>query len=215
MFSLFNTTRKTIIFMGCFVLVIFAVALTLSVKTNSQQLQVLNQTDKDLLLKQVESSPEQPVNVIESNNTPLKISNATAKEISGSDFTKLTGKVTDLVTVASFPEATLVNHSGKTITGFVFGIRDPKTKTLQTVNQQKIAIAPGATYNVKREHFLKPEKTTTATSEGVSQKLILPKADSEKYWVDFAQRSDFYVTIGIVFFEDGSRWALKSEDGLK
>lgn len=215
MFKLFNTNRRTVLFAGCLVFVFVAVAFTLNVKTNSQQLKVLDQKDKELLLKKIADSTEQSLKVIENSDSPLRISKATVKEVSNSEFTQLTGKTTNILTVASFPEATLVNTSGKTITGFIFVIRDPKTKTLQTINQQKISIPSGATYLVKREHFFVPEKQTTEDKEGVHKNSTFPNADSEKYWIDFAERTDIFVTVGVVFFEDGSRWMLKEGDGIK
>src|SRR5215207_9228119 len=146
MFRSFNLTRKTFLFAVCIVLVVFTVALSSSVGISSQQSQVLKQKNRDVLLKQVEDLPELPIRVVENSDSPLKISQATVKEIPGADYTKLTGRTTNLVSAASFPHAILINTSGKTITGFIFGIRDPKTKTLQTLNQQNISLPAGATY---------------------------------------------------------------------
>jgi hypothetical protein len=101
MFRLFKTTRKTILFASCFVFVFFAVALTLSVKTSSQQRQTLNEKDKEEAIGQIAKSVDQPLRILENEDSPLRISQATVKEISGSDFTKLTGKTTDLPNVAS------------------------------------------------------------------------------------------------------------------
>lgn len=215
MFKLFNTRRKTILFAGGSVFLFFVVALVLSVKTNSQQLQVPNQKDKDILIAQVEKSAEQSLKVVENDDSPLRIVEAKAKEVNGSDFTKLTGKTTDLAVVSSVPEVKLTNTSGKTIIGFIFAIREPKTKTLQTLNQEKISIAPGETYVIKREHFVAPEKLTVADSRGTRQKLVQPKIDSEKYWIDFAGRSDFFVTVGMVYFDDGSKWMIKEGGEIK
>jgi hypothetical protein len=215
MFRLFNSTRKAFLFAACIALVIFTVAFGLSVRSSSRQSQVLKQKDRDVLLEQVEDLPELPIKVVENSDSPLKISQATVKEILGADYTKLTGRTTRFVSVASFPHAILINTSGKTITGFIFGIRDPKTKTLQTLNQRKISLPAGATYTIKREHFLAPEKIMKADNNGVRPQLSLPKADSEKYWIDFAERSDLFVTVGMVFYEDGSRWTIKEEGEIK
>ena len=51
MFKLLDIRRRTILF-ACFLIGLIAVvALTLSVRTNSQQMKVLNQKDKSELLK--------------------------------------------------------------------------------------------------------------------------------------------------------------------
>lgn len=215
MFRLLNSTYKTFPFAFCIVLVGFTVAFSLSARSSSRQSQVLKQKDRGVLLKQVEDLPELPIRVVENSDSPLKISQATVKEILGADYTRLTGRTTSFASVASFPYAILINTSGKTITGFIFGIRDPKTKALQTLSQEKISLPAGATHTIKREHFLAPEKTMTADNSGVRPRLSLPKADSEKYWIDFAERSDLFVTVGMVFYEDGSSWTIKEEGEIK
>jgi len=191
------------------------VALTVAVKTNSQQRQVLNANSKDALLKQVEASIEQPLRVAGNDNCPLRIVQATVKEISGADFTRLTGKTTDLVTVSTNPEVKLLNTSGKTITGFVIAIRDPQSQTTTTLVNLKASIASGETYIVKREQFVKPEKATVASDGQVRETLIQPKMDSEKYWLQFASRSDIFVTVGAVMLNDGSRWMIKDGGEVK
>lgn len=215
MSRLFSANRKTILFAACLVLSVLVVAFTLNIKTNSQQLQVSSQKDNDVFLKQIENSPEQSLKVAENNDSPLKIVQATVKEVSGSDFTKLTGKTTNLLAVSSVPEVKLMNTSGKTITGFVFAIRDPIAKELQTLVQHQISIAPGETYVVKREQFVPLEKTTVSDNSGTHQKRVLPKMNSAKYWIDFSGRSDFFVTVGIVYFQDGSKWAIREEGEIK
>lgn len=209
MFRLFNTSRKIILFACCLVGLIAIVALNMSVKTNSQQLKVLNQKDKGDLLKQIENSAEKPMKVAGNEDCPFRIVQATVKEISGSEFTKLTGKTTDLTTVSSVPEIKLTNISDKAIEQFIIVVRNPATKSTRVIVQSKVSIAPGDAYTFKREHFVKPEKVTVADKEGVRQELTQPKMNSDKYWLDFVNNSDMYTTVGKVVFEDGSNWMIK------
>lgn len=209
MFKLSNINRKTTLFACCLVVLIAVVALTLSVKTNSQQRSVLNQKDKSDLLKQVENSTERPFKVAGNDDSPFRIVHATVKEISGSEFTRLTGKTTDLVTVSSVPEVKLTNISGKTITEFIMVIRNPETQSTRVVVQNKVSIAPGGDYTFKREHFVKPEKETVADKDGVRQKFAQPKLDSEKYWLQYPMQSGIFATVGKVTFEDGSSWMIQ------
>lgn len=213
MFNLFNTTRKIILFACCFVLVLFAVALTLNVKTSSQQLQVPSQKDKEALLKQIEESTDYPFNVDDNENSPLKITNAKVKEISGAEFTKLTGKTTNLTTVTSVPEIQLMNVSDKTIKAFFVAVRDVKNKSVRGFTQFKVSIAPGETYTVHREHFSNPESVSVSDENGVRPSLNQPKLDSEKLWLNSEKSPDVFTLIARVLFEDNSQW--KVEEGGK
>lgn len=215
MTRLLYASRKTVMFAASLVCLLSVIALTVAVKTNSQQRQVLNQNSKDTLLKQVENSMDLPLRVAGNENCPFRIIQATVKEISGSDFTRLTGKTTDLVTVSSNPEVKLVNTSGKTITGFVIAIRDPQSQTTSTLVNLKASIPPGESYIVKREQFVKSEKATVASGGQVRETLVQPKMDSEKYWLQFAGRSDIFITVGAVMLNDGSRWMIKDGGDVK
>jgi hypothetical protein len=208
--------RKTILFAGLLVSLLAVMALSVSIKTHSQPPQVLSQNNKDALLKLVESSPGQPLKVAGNTDCPLRIIQANVKEVSGPDFSKLTGRTTDLVTVSSVPEVTLLNASGKTITGFIVAIRDPQSRTTRVFVQQKLAILAGATYGIKHEDFVDPERVTVAGSDGgFRQARIQPKLDSEKYWLQFAGRSDLFITVGRVSFDDGSSWKIKEGGEVK
>ncbi len=209
MSKLFNANRKMILFACCLVFSFLAAGPILSVKTNSQQLQVANQKEKSDLIEKIEKSADQTLRVLENNDSPLRIVETKVKEITGSEFTRLTGKTTNLLTVSSVPEVKVVNNSGKTVTGFILAIRDPKTKNLQTFSPYKVAIAPGENYTVRQDQFITSEKVTVADDKGVRQEIIRPKMDSEKFWITFAERSNFFVTVGMVHFEDKSKWMIQ------
>ena len=205
-----DINAKAILLAGFSVCLLPAVALTVGMKTRSQQPQVPSQNNKDSLLRQVESSQELPLGVARNDDCPLRIVQATVKEISGSDFSRLTGRTTELATVSSVPEVRLVNASGETITGFVLAIRDPQSRRTRGFVQEKISVASGETYIVKRQHFVEPEKATIASENGqVQHTVVLPGMDSEKYWLQFAGRADVFVTIGKVTFSSGRSWIVK------
>lgn len=201
--------------MCCLVGLFVVIALTLDVKTNSQQRQVLNLKEKGELLKQVENSAEIPFNVIEDEDSPFKITEAKVKEISGSEFTKLTGKTTDLATVMSFPEVKLINTSGKTITSFWLAVRNTETKSVRGFIQYKISVSPGQNYTVSRDNFASPRQVTVSDSEGVRKEWSHQKWDSEKLWLDFAKNPNVFVAIGHVTFDDGSEWLVSGEEPIK
>jgi hypothetical protein len=208
MSRILDTRRKTIVFACCLVLLLSAVAIAVGVRTRSQN--ALNQREKQNLIEKIKTSPEQPLKIVGNDDSPLRIVQASVKELPGFEFTKLTGRTTDLLTVASVPEAHLSNTSGKRVTGFVIAVRDPNSRSIRGFVQQKVSIAPGENYTVERQHFVNPEKMTVADKDRKTrQTLVQPELDSEKYWIQFAKRSDLFITIGRVFFDDGSSWALK------
>lgn len=212
MFKLSNTRHKTILFACCLVGLLALVGITLSVETNSQQLQVPNQKEKDKLLERVKSSAEIPFNVIENDDSPFRIIEAKSKEISGAEFTRLTRKTTDYATVMSVPEVKLLNTSGKTITSFYLIVRNAETQSVRGFIKSKVSVAPGETYTVTRDYFARPQKVTVSDSEGARQKWVQPEWDSEKVWLEFKKSPDVFVTVGQVTFADGSQWIV-SEGG--
>ncbi len=215
MAELLNVNRRKILFACCIASLLLGVALALN-PTNGQQRQVLNQKDKGDTLEQIEKSLDQPLRVVEDNDAPLRIVDARVKEISGSHFTKLTGKTTSLVAVSSVPEGKVINSSGKTVTGFMFVIRDPQSRSTRGIVQNNVSIFPGETYTITRQHFIRPEKVTVFDKDGqIRDRLIQPEIDSEKYWVEFAGRSDLFVAVVRVSFEDGSIWTIKEGGEIK
>lgn len=209
MIKLADTRRKTILFVCCLVGLLGVVGVFLSVRTNSQQLQVSNEREKNALIERIEKFADQQVRVLENEDSPLRIVETKVKEITGSEFTRLTGKTTDLVTVSSVPEVKVINNSSKTVTGFMLVIRDPKSKNLQGFSPNKVSIAPGETYTLKQDQFFTSEKITVADEKGVRQEFKQPKMASEKFWITFAERSDYFVTVGMVYFEDKSKWMIQ------
>jgi|SRR5689334_9819212 len=182
----------------------------LTLKTTSQQLHSSSSAGTSNTVQQVENSADQPMRVVQAADTPLRILGAKVKEISGSDFTQLTGQKTSLNTVCSVPEVQLLNSSGKPITGFVLVIRDPASKTTRGIIQTKIFIPQGETYTAKRNSFLRAEWTSSVDKEGqVTSRFTQRDMNSEKYWISFANRSDLFVTVARVNFQDGSLWKVK------
>lgn len=201
--------RKVALLASCFAGLIVIVALTMSVTTNSQQKRTLNPKDSTDLLKRVENSADVPFNAVENDDSPFRIIEAKVKEISGSDFTNLTGKTTDLISVSSFPEVKLTNTSNKTIKSFFIVIRNAETHGIRGFIQSKVAIAPGQDYTVKREHFASAVKTTVADDKGVRENWTQPKFDSERFWIDWEKSPDVFVTVTDVTFTDESTWRVK------
>lgn len=202
--------RKKILLAFCIVSPLLTAACALNAKDGDQTPQTLNQQSKNTLIEQIERSADQPLRAVFNEEPPFKIVEAKVKVISGPQFTKLTGAATDFAVISSVPEITLVNTSGKTITEFTIILRNPKLRAGRSMLQRKASVAPGETYVVKRDHFLTPGKAPGgggSTSGG--RPPGLPGMESEQYWVTFGERSDLFVTVYKVGFDDGSSWLLK------
>lgn len=207
MTRLLTTSLKTVVTVCCILLLLSAIAFGLQTKAFTHARQDIT---RGSALRQVNESPDQLLRVVGNDDCPLRIVAAKVKEVPGALFTKLTGKTTDLVTISSAPEVTLQNTSGQTITKFVLIVRDPKSRKTRGVVQHDISVRPGDTYVINRELFVTPDKVMTASAEGQAQRTsVNPGIKSERGWIEFASRSDLFVTVGLIDFEDGSSWIIK------
>lgn len=211
-----NWSATRVWLLVCSTVALIAVIATLTVRTSTHQLQLAKQSEKDVLLNQIAARPVQPLRAIGNDDCPLRIVEANVKEIAGVEFTKLTGKTTDLGMVSSVPEVTLVNVSGRLVTRFMIAIRDPQSRTTRVFIQNKISIPPAATYVVKRENFVDPKRATIPNGDGTFRHTkVQPQLDSEGYWLQFAGRSQVFITVGEVTFADGSGWKIKEGGEVK
>jgi hypothetical protein len=193
-----------------------AVAFGLSRRARSQQLQPSTSIVIDDRFQQIEKLADQPLRVVENDDSPFRILDAKVKEISGPDFTKLTGKHTALAAVCSVPQVRLLNSSAKEITGFVLAVRDPATKTTRGMVQSKVSIKQGEIYTVPRQAFIEPEWTSAVDNNGkIRSGSVQPDIHSDKYWISFASRADLFVTVARVSFQDGSIWTVKEGGDIK
>lgn len=199
------TRRKVTLITGVIALVTVA-TFGFNIRSENQQALAHNSPKNE----NAQGDIEQTLRVAENDDSPLRVSEAKVKEISGFEFTQLTGNTTALPVVSSVPEVRLLNSSAKTITGFVFVVRDPESKISRGVVQNKVSIAPGETFAIARQSFLKSESVTVAEPGGqIHQKRIQPDATSEKYWMPFALRARLFVTVAKVSFQDGTLWRVR------
>jgi len=207
MTRLFTMNRKTIVVACGLLLSLSTIAVALNIKAINQQAQDSAREDA---LKQVNEAPDQLLKVVGNDDCPLRIVEAKVKEVPGPLFTKLTGKTTDLVSISSAPDVTLLNTSGQTITKFMLIVRDPKSRKTRGVIQHDISLRPGDTYVINRELFVTPDKIMTDDAKGqAKQTLVNPGIKSEKGWIEFSARPDLFVTVALINFEDGSSWEIK------
>ena len=209
MAELLIANRKSVLAVCCLVLFLSAMALAFNVRTRKEASPSTSRQEKAEVLKQIEGWPEQPLRVLGNDGCPLRIIQARVKEIPGALFTKLTGKTTDLDTVSSVPEVSLVNTSGRAVKKFFLFVRNPEAHFTRGVGRS-VTLKPGETYVVERKYFAAPEKATAMDENGQAHEtLIEPGLDSEKLWLNKGARSDLYVAVIRVEYEDGSSWTVE------
>ena len=153
--------------------------------------------------------------ILGNDDCPLRLVEAKVKDIPGPLFTNLTGRTTNLATVSSVPEATLVNASGQTITKFYLAVRDPHSRSVRGLIQT-VALKPAEIHAVKREHFARAGQVTAADANGgISRKLVVPGLESEESWIQFAPRADLFITVVKVDFENGGSWIIREEGEVR
>ena len=213
MTRVFTAPRRLILTACGLVFLLAATAIAVSV---GQRLRDTEHKAKGDALEQVKQAPEQSLRILGNEDCPLRIVEATVKEIPGHLFTKLTGKVTRLADVSSVPEARLINISGQTVTRFFLAVRDPESRTTRGLIKNSLALKPGEALLVTRDDFGAPEKVTVMDKGGqIRHKQIAPGMDSERKWLGFAPRSNLFITIAKVEFADGSSWVIKEGGELK
>jgi hypothetical protein len=168
--------------------------------------------EKALLIEKIQSSADHPLRIKEDADAPLKILSVGVKEISREDYQKLTGKITELNSVFSVPEAALQNTSGKKITEVFFITRDLSTNKLKGMMMKDVSIDPGQTFHIKRGGAVKIDSITEAESDGTVRELTKESMSNENYWLPFANIDRLLVSVAVTF-SDGTEWA--NREGAK
>ncbi len=163
-------------------------------------------------LKKVKRSPDIPISFENSERVPLTINDATVKEISNAEFQQLVGFTTDSDRYSLFPKVTVKNNTGQRVTGFAVMVGDRQTRRIHSVKFHGITIEPNGSFIVNPSDWVKREKKVRVTDEG---QVILNKAgqpsidlDSEKIWMR-ARAKDLVLIVGLVDFENGTRWMVE------
>lgn len=175
---------------------------------------VPNQQQKSRIVKLIKASV--PVHIYADNaqGSSLYVQEASVKEISGDEFRALVGEGPRHFRQTTFPEVTMVNAYSKTITGFALIVQSAvdKPQSGYILLKKKLSIRPDSTYSVTSSEWLPAEKVSVQEGEKFVTRLRQPGLDSAKSWLNGAA-SDLRVTVGLVEFEDGTRWKISSDSG--
>ena len=141
---------------------------------------------------------------------PMSIISASVKEIGNTDFLALTGVSSDSPAYTTYPEVTLLNTTGKRITGLALMMGNRRTRKVHGVNFMKVVIEPRASFAVQPADWVRAEGNVRIAADGKVTKRIKPGLDSDKMWWPGEAR-EMVLRVGMVVFEDRSKWTISSE----
>lgn len=164
--------------------------------------------DTAILNERAQDSKDVSYRIVQADDSPLKITEATGQEITNRQYTKLTGQTTVTTgadgktvfpNVFSVPVVKMVNNSGKTVNGLVVMLRDSRPNG-KGKSYFIIQGKPGA----PRAISILPGENYTVDFRGDHPMF------SEKYWLaEYTDSADFNVTVARVNFDDGTSWTAK------
>jgi hypothetical protein len=172
----------------------------------------ISQKDQGILEK-VKHSTDLSVEIDRTDISPLTISEATAKEITDSDYSELTGEKALSLQNTTFPNLKLTNGTSQKITEFALLCKNNNTGRIYFLKIGKITIAPLETYYVYSRDWLTPTNQIKADSEGKISKersnIDVDPADlnTPEIWVP-GRASDLIVKLGMVKYENGDTWMM-------
>ena len=165
------------------------------------------------LIERLRSSPDVSASVENSAEIPLIIQEAKVKEITGTKYQKLTGTGPASDQYSSFPKVTLVNSGSLRIIGFALAIKNERTGRIHVVKVREVSIQPRDTFTVNVNQWAVPEhQTRIVLEDGAATSVVTHPAldlDSPKLWLP-GNGKDLHVIVGLVEFEDGTRWTTKN-----
>lgn len=175
----------------------------------SYQIISAQQTSSNLLVK-VKNDPGLPLTIDISPETPVMITEAVSREISGVDFRTLTGVDAGAASLFSFPEVKVLNTSGKVVTSFSLILQMKNTGRFYFVKHSKLKLEPNDSFVIKSDHWVPSPKVTIRTEGGKVEKVNrVLDFDSPEMWIP-GRISDVSLVIGGVGFSDGTEWTVKS-----
>ena len=153
----------------------------------------------------VASSPDLTFTSDNSENPPLLIREASAKEVNGSRYQKLTQNAPGAESYVSYPKIRLYNNTDKTIVSFGLVLRDKRSKKMVGLIL-KSRLEPFSELSFESSQWVRRDTTVTGSKEkGFRTDTSVPSWDSQDIWLP-GPAENFYVLVGRVYYSDGTVW---------
>ncbi len=170
---------------------------------------------KNDILQRVKQSPDIAINFNNFDGVPIIIQKAVTKEISASEYQKLTGGESSTADrFATFPSITLLNSANQRIAKLMVMAGNRQTKKWYVVTFREANIAPQQIFSMTSADWRpdKPANGVSASPTPATSKAIdfdLPRM----WWPGGAKATDLVFRIGMVEFEDGKKWEVDEARG--
>ena len=194
------------------VVIAISIAALVAVSTSAargQSSRPVAEEGKKEIVERVKQYPDIPIGFENYEGVPLSIREAKVKEIGNAEYYQLTGFTTDSPKYVSFPNVTLINNTDQRVIGLTLAVGNKETRRIHGVKLSKITIEPHGSYSVEASDFVRPERTVQVAKSGKVTKRLKPGLDSEKIWFR-GNVGDMVLVVGMVDFENGSRWIMDS-----
>lgn len=173
-----------------------------------------DEQQKSRIIKRINASSAVQIYADNSQGSSLYIQEASVKEISGDDFITLVGENPRYFQQTTFPEVTLLNNSSKTIKSFAVIIQSAVNgpKSGHILFKKNLSIPPNSTYKVDPSEWPQDERISVQNGDKFITGIQKPGLDSPKSWM-LGAASDLRITVGLVEFEDGTKWKISPYSG--
>jgi low affinity Fe/Cu permease len=182
----------------------------------AQTLRNRNQTvlssKQDPLIEQIQKSANYSIRIEQDADAPLKILESSVKEVSATDYEKLTSEKPASQTIISAPTTKMVNVSDKVITQVMINIYDAATDRGKGLFIRELSIKPGDTYTIAPENFVRQETVTKVDENNNLASTVNAAMRNKKFWLPFTDKSQIQVRISVTF-DDGTKWFNRSQNG--
>ena len=167
---------------------------------------------KDALVEQIEKSPDVPLAIQQDEDTPLRILEAKAKEVSAADYEKLTSSKSDHPLIVSAPEVRMLNVSNKIINRVMLLVSDPSVEKSTGLMRHNLSLSPGVAYTILPADFVKPDYLNAVEENGKATSSVKDPMKSKSFWLPFADKSKLRVRVAVEF-QDGTKWFNREQRG--
>lgn len=186
-------------------------SLSLLMAANAQKGANSGERRKKEMINRIKASNAVQIFSDNSLGSPVYIQEAVVKEITGDDFTMLTGEASSQFAHSTFPDVNLVNNTSQTLKSFAIVVKtDNKPRDGWGVLKENLSIPPGDIYKIDSSEWPKAERLSIQKGGQFTSVLRKPGLDSAKAWIPGAA-SDLKVTVGFAEFEDGSQWMIPKD----
>ncbi len=171
-----------------------------------------NEVEKKAMVEKVRALADKALFTDNSEQGPLFIQSAGAKEVAGAEYQLLTTNKSEASSYITFPDVRLINNSAQTIKRLAvcLQVRDSTDRTC--LRFYDVKIAPSQEFSIKAVDWAKPRMKMlpkfTEKDGAFKPETRLPDFDSEAMWLP-GRADDYSIALLSVMFDDGAKWVSK------